>query len=273
MNENLSSIQLAVLDNLKLFDKICRENGLRYFAAGGTALGTVRHQGFVPWDDDADIAMPRADYEKLKEVKLPEGIVLKNRIDTLQCAIFMNTHKKIRSEIREDAHNTEFEYVSVDVHPMDGAPSNKFKRAIHTYLWLYYLMMARISDIDKVVERNSVLKKNRKKWEAAMIKIAYSLRNVFPVNQEKAKTRFCNHIRKYDYDESDYVACYVGRYRKKEVVPKEAFGNGKDAPFEDMMIMAGEHPEIYLSSIYGDFMTLPPDSQRECHNFDYVEDC
>ncbi|MBR0485387.1 MAG: LicD family protein [Oscillospiraceae bacterium] len=273
MNEKLSAVQAAVLENMKLFDRICQENGLRYFATGGTGLGMVRHKGFIPWDDDADLSMPRADFEKLKTVTLPEGFILKERPEYLKSMNFINTHKKIRSKLREEADNHDFEFVSVDIFPMDGAPDNKFKRTLHVYKWLYYLLMIKFSEIDKVVERNQLLKKNRKKKEAFLIKVGVFLKPVLHLDREKLEEKFYRHITKYDYDKSSYVACYIGRYRQKEIVPIECFGKGKRVPFEDMMIMSPDKPEIYLSSIYGDFMKLPPENQRESHNFDDVEDC
>ena len=258
---------------MKVFDQLCRENGLRYFATGGTGLGAVRHKGFIPWDDDADLSMPRADFEKLKKLKMPDGYNLKERPEYLKSLNFVNVHKKIRSELREQAENHDFEFVSVDIFPMDGAPSGKLARTIHVYKWLYYLLLIKFSEIDKVLERNKLLKKDRKKKEAFLIKVGTVLKPVMHLDRAKLEEKFYRHIMKYDYDASDYVACYIGRYRQKEIVPKSTFGKGKRVPFEDMMIMAGEHIEIYLSSIYGDFMKLPPEDKRESHNFDDVEDC
>ena len=72
----MTEVQSKLLDMLVWFDRFCWENGLRYYALGGTLLGAVRHKGFVPWDDDIDLAMPREDYDKLHKIKkkeLPDG--------------------------------------------------------------------------------------------------------------------------------------------------------------------------------------------------------
>ena len=202
--------------------------------------------------------MPHSDFEKLKKVKIPEGFNLKERPEYLRSMNFINTRKRIRSKAREKAHNNDFEFVSVDIFPMDGAPNNIIARTIHIYKWLYYLLLIKFSEIDKVLERNKLLKKDRKKKEAFLIKIGVFLKPVLHIDRKKLEKKFYSHIMKYDYDQSDYVACYIGRYRQKEIVPKSCFGKGKRAPFEDMMIMSPDHPEVYLSSIYGDFMKLPP---------------
>lgn len=273
MNNNLSTVQSAVLNNMKAFDALCRKNGLRYYATGGTCLGMVRHKGFIPWDDDADLSMPRKDFEKLKTITLPEGFILKERPEYLKSLNFIDTHKKIRSKLREEANNKDFEFISVDIFPMDGSPNNKIKRFFHTYKWLYLLLMIKYSEMDKVIERNKLLKKHRNKKEQLLIKIGMLIKKIMRLDREKYAEKFYKHIMKYDYDKSDYVACYIGRYRQKELVPYKTFGKGKDAPFEDFNIMSPDIPEIYLSNLYGDFMKLPPVDQRESHNFDDVEDC
>lgn len=273
MEKELSSVQAAVLENMKVFDKLCRENGLRYYATGGTCLGMVRHKGFIPWDDDADLSMPRKDFEKLKKLSMPEGYILKERPEYLKSLNFINTHKKIRSKLREEAKNNDFEFISVDIFPMDGSPNNLVKRFFHTYKWLFLLLLIKYSEIDKVIERNKLLKKNRKFKEKVLIKIGVMLKNVLKLDRDKLTNKFYRHIRKYDYDKSDYVACYIGRYRQKELVPYKTFGKGKNADFEDFKIMSPDIPQIYLSNLYGDFMKLPPENQRESHNFDDVEEC
>lgn len=212
MNNNLSSVQKAVLENMKVFDQLCKENGLRYFATGGTGLGAVRHKGFIPWDDDADLSMPRADFEKLKKLKMPAGFVLKERPEYLKSLNFINTHKKIKSKLREQADNHDFEFVSVDIFPMDGAPSGKLARTIHIYKWLYYLLLIKFSEIDKVLKRNKLLKKDRRKKEAFLIKVGIILKPVLRLDRKKLEKKFYRHIMKYDYDASEYVACYIGRY-------------------------------------------------------------
>ena len=67
-DENRQELFKLLLDLLLVFDEVCQKNNIQYFADGGTALGAIRHKGFIPWDDDVDIAMPRRDYEKLKSV-------------------------------------------------------------------------------------------------------------------------------------------------------------------------------------------------------------
>ena len=64
----LTPLQQELLNMLKWFDGFCRDNNLQYFAVGGTLLGAVRHNGFIPWDDDIDVAMPRPDYDRLAEL-------------------------------------------------------------------------------------------------------------------------------------------------------------------------------------------------------------
>lgn len=68
VQKNLRKLQLAELNIIKLFMEICRKENLRYFMIGGTMLGAIRHKGFIPWDDDVDIGMPREDYDRLFEL-------------------------------------------------------------------------------------------------------------------------------------------------------------------------------------------------------------
>ncbi|MBO5987370.1 MAG: LicD family protein, partial [Lachnospiraceae bacterium] len=80
-NSELRKLQLTILELLKLFKEICEKHHLRYFMVGGTMLGAIRHQGFIPWDDDLDVGMPRPDYEKFIKIakqELPAGFLFLN---------------------------------------------------------------------------------------------------------------------------------------------------------------------------------------------------
>ncbi len=134
-NSMLRKLQLVELDILKLFSEICEKHGLRYYLVGGTMLGAVRHEGFIPWDDDVDVGMPRPDYEKLLTIvreELPDGYDFlhykQNEEYKRYFSRLVNRNVKIHN-----ASNTKLivENAWVDIFPFDGMPSGNLMQKVH----------------------------------------------------------------------------------------------------------------------------------------------
>ena len=169
---DIKIIQDKILSILKEFINICEENNLTYYALGGTLLGAVRHQGFIPWDDDIDIGMPREDYEKFKKIAsnvLPENYKFLNE-DILN-------YKKAFSVIRDDSTKIIMNYSKeelveslwIDIFPLDGMPSNVLKKKIHSLRYLYARMMVQLSQFNSLVNQK---KENRPFIEKIIIAFA-----------------------------------------------------------------------------------------------------
>ena len=140
-------IQLGELSLLEKYIEICTKHNLRYYALGGTLLGAIRHKGFIPWDDDMDLGMPRKDYEKFLEIcqnELPSNVILRIHDDNLGNTSIMDTSLQI-----------EFGGVVcspfIDVFPLDGYPSDGFHYFLHTNKIKYYRALSKISVINQVL--------------------------------------------------------------------------------------------------------------------------
>lgn len=256
--KHLSSLQEQDLEILKVFLIICEEFNLSYFLVAGTMLGAVRHHGFIPWDDDIDVAMPRSDYDRFLEIAplvLPE----RYRLETPR----QRSHNTIVSTIVSSEggytlNNAEKEVNTgawIDIMMIDGVPNPGIKRFIH---WNHYLVLRalyQISHFDEVVNQE----RERPVYEKAIICVAKLFGLQRFVDSEIVNQRIEKLMRSVPYEESNYVATYCGIYREKEIVPKEWYGVGADYEFEDLIIRGLVKPDSYLTQLYGDYMKLPKD--------------
>ena len=132
----LEELQQTELEILKVFHNFCTENGLRYYLAGGTLIGAIRHKGFIPWDDDIDICMPRPDYMKLLELaengKLDEYRCVDSRyIDPESPTSIIRIYDN-RTEIAFKNNLVKMKFGCwIDLFPLDGVESGKIKRRMH----------------------------------------------------------------------------------------------------------------------------------------------
>lgn len=137
MKNNIKVLQTEELKVMKIIKEICEKENIRYFMIGGTLLGAIRHKGFIPWDDDVDLAMPRKDYEKFLEAcnkYLPSNVFVQNfRTDNKYRYYITRVLNKniLVEEKRFIGVDTPQAYASVDIFPIDGSPNIKFFRDIH----------------------------------------------------------------------------------------------------------------------------------------------
>ena len=148
----LLPLQEAIYSIYDDFATICDRNGLRYYALGGTLLGAVRHNGFIPWDDDLDVAMPRPDYEKFIEIakrELPAHLKFMNWQDVPEMEVLFGKVQETRKSVVEDLEKrlgiTLSCGIYIDIFPLDGYPAAKVQRGLmklkHMFLsplWHYY---------------------------------------------------------------------------------------------------------------------------------------
>lgn len=261
MNEKLKSLQL---DILRKFIKICSDNSLRYFALGGTVLGAIRHKGFIPWDDDIDVALPRKDYEiflKIAQSQLPQKMFLQTFETDLY---YPNCFAKIRISNTTFIEKTVSEIdmnhgVYMDIFPLDGYPKQKLKMK----LFRIKEHIFKISQSTAFLVTPSLKPGLFKRY----IKNAFK---VFPYT--KAVKKLDKLYKKNPYDSSEIVANFGGAWGIKEVMPKEIFGKGIIAEFEGIEIIVPEKTSEYLTRLYGDYMTPPPPEKRIAHHYCTVID-
>lgn len=247
--EEAKKLQLEIL---KKVAKFCDDNGLRYFIYYGTYLGAVRHKGFIPWDDDIDICMPRPDYERFMDIFKDED-----------CAVFVwRKNNKIivpfakvydtRTELIENGNFGETYGVNIDIFPMDGLPSKagSVKRRVNYMRFCYGMQIgATIGDYSK--------RSRSKKIQIALMKAFYKVFHC----QHYLCGRTIKHAQKYDFDTSENVAVLVWGYGQREVNRRDSIMPLRKIQFEDGEFWAPGTDES-LKHAFGDYMQLPPEDKR-----------
>ncbi|WP_308603316.1 LicD family protein [uncultured Fibrobacter sp.] len=272
MNNSLRRLQLKELELLKSFQKICAEQSFSYFALGGTLLGAVRHKGFIPWDDDIDIGIPREDYERFLDYCQNHEVPFELhtfRNDDSYYRYFSHIEDPSVKIRRRDKTIEEVSSAWIDIFPLDGMPNNKFFRAVHKYHILYRRAMYRLSCFSRVVDVN---KKNRPLYEKLLVKIG----QIFPVEKilhvGKELRKLDRVLKKYPYRKSFYLVNAMGAYKFREMFHKKIYGEGKMYPFEDTEIRGPVDYDFVCTQLYSDYMTPPRQEERNHHQSVMVDE-
>ena len=270
-DNKIEIIQKKELNILKEFIRVCEKYNLEYFALGGTLLEAVRHEGFIPWDDDIDIGMPRKDYEQFMTIPSSEfnsPYILVNEKNTKGFTkAFMNLRDS-NTRIMMTYSNVEVEEsLWIDIFPIDGLPKQPIKKYIHERRYLLSRMMVQLSQFNKIVNQR---RENRPFVEKLIINLASftNIEKLLPY--EKYQKKYIEIISKYDMTEG-YSGNFAGAYKLKELVPTSYFGKGDYLKFEDLCIRVPNNYKAYLSAIYGEnYMTLPPLESRVPHQYNII---
>ena len=269
---HLSELQKAELSIFREFDKICRKNNIYYYLTGGTLLGAIRHKGFIPWDDDIDIAITRKEYNRLAKViesELPSNLYF-STFDTPNhiwlVPRIIDKHTKFYLNNAEEKKETG---AWIDILIIDGIPDPGIKREIFKVVYLLGRMLYQFSNFSTAVNLH---RKGRPWYEYAAIRFA-QLSRIEKVLNPKAMGHFYDWVcRWFDLDKCHYGAALSGALQFKETCPKEWFGDGKPVEFEGMVVNGYDESHKFLTYIYGDYMTPPPMDERNKHNVTTVED-
>lgn len=276
-NEMLRKLQLAELNILKKVTDSMEKNGIRYYLGYGTLLGAIRHQGFIPWDDDVDVFVPRPDYERLIQnadrVIGDKYLLVYN--DEEKCPAWFNQFAGVEDPrfkvIRNQSAHIGAQNVRIDVFPLDGLPDGKWRQRFLFFRLrlLYYLRIVGsiyITGID-FEKKRSFLKK-------VCIWIIFDLKfgKCFPPH--KLMNRMDKIIKKYPYRSSKEVYGLTFDYNWKRLVcPKNWFGEGAEAMFEGSLFHIPADSHNVLTKYYGNYMAMPPEDERVLkHIMEFVED-
>ncbi len=249
------------LDIFRKVIAVCEAHNLRYIVDYGSLIGGVRHGGFIPWDDDIDISMPRPDYEEFKNI-FPKEMSADSRYElrtgmTANIAIpyIQVVHKDTITEKkgRRDAYA---QAVWVDVFPIDGAGKNMDQcQEVYEKYW------KKINESRKIFGRykpflNPIKQFKQFYWHYMK---QFQLGKVIEEAEQIAQT--------YDYDTSEHVFCYATVYGTKEKNAKAYYEDRIDMEFEGIPCKVPREYDKKLRGIYGDYMTPPPESDRKGHDY------
>jgi lipopolysaccharide cholinephosphotransferase len=249
--DEVKSVLLEIMTDL---DKFCRENGLRYSLAYGTLIGAIRHKGFIPWDDDIDILMPREDYVKLLETySHPYYVIESQEKDSSYPLNFAKLCDK-RTLSSDQFGNTSS--VAVDIFILDGlpAPLEDAERRIGSYKRLSRLWSSQIFTRHLSLRREYGVKKNLLIVEAKLL-------HVF-ISEKKVVDKLLHFRSRYSVDKSEFCASITGVCTIYESARMLKY---IDWPFEDRTFRVFEDYDYPLRLLFGDYMKLPPESERYNH--------
>ena len=258
--EELRRAQLKQLEMYLYFKDFCEKHSLTFFFCGGCCIGTLRHGGFIPWDDDIDVFMPRDDYERLFEIWSREED--NSRFELLRTTperfcgnIFTTLVDKSTTCVKPYQKELDIPHgYPLDILPLDGCPEGFKRKKQKLYALCYSLFCA------QVIPEN----------HGGVMKLAAKvLLGIFRSRKSRARIwKYCEKkMTRYKIEDCNKITelCSGPYYMQKEY-PKEAFASAVYKPFEgiDSPIPVGY--DIYLRTAFGDYMTLPPPEKQKPHH-------
>ncbi len=254
--EELRELQMIEVEMLQEVDRICKKCGIKYCISAGTQLGAIRHGGFIPWDDDADLAFLRPEYEKFR-------IACETELDKERFYFqdYRNTpgyrwgYGKIRRKntqfVRLKQEHMPYEQgVFIDIMPYDNVPDMYLKRKLHNFQCFLY--------------RKAFWAPLGKMQETGIKKMAYSILEKIPDERlYQSFTKFCN---KYNDKKTKRIRIFAFPVPGKECgYERKSFEDLVPTKFEHAELMGMKDYETYLSYKYGNYMELPPMEKRKVH--------
>lgn len=242
------SISLEIMKNVHNF---CVENGIRYYLISGTLLGAIRHKGFIPWDDDIDIMMPRPDYEKFLELYVDKNNKVLRPQEGMYSYAKVYDARTIKYEYGRDYHNKRIFGIDIDIFVLDGIINDT-------------------KILDKIYKKEAVLEKliilaNQPIMKKGILKAINRIIPRIIGAKRLVKVREKN-ASQFDYDKSDFVVRM--RYCSKGftgIMKKEDYEPPVLVKFEDCEFYAPNNYDLWLSNFYGDYMKLPPKEKQVAH--------
>lgn len=258
VDEKLKKVWFVQLDLMKKLDGICKENGLRWYPIFGTLLGTVRHKGFIPWDDDVDVLMPREDFDKLKKIcdrGLDDPYFLQTTLSDEECYMYIAALRNSdttgnRSSCLKLKQNNG---IAIDIFPLEGCENN-----------LNMFRIRRFPMYVRSVLCNTYVNEINTSWKAKLLR---RVLRCFNLDYKKAYRKLEAINSRHPFDGSETCTITLQRdggtkHLSQQVWKSEWFEKTVKMPFEDMIVSVPAGYDKILTSFYGDYMKIPPMEKR-----------
>lgn len=262
----MNDLQKAELEILKVFLEICNKEDLQYYLVCGSALGAVKYQGFIPWDDDIDVALPRVDYEKFIVVAhdyLPQYFFLQNYKTDQE-------YHRIGSKLR-DSRTTYIERMTedlkinqgvfIDVFPLDGLWITKKEQKEFKKIQKEYEVKRRVNLNYNRLSRDNIF--------SIRTNLVYFLRCITKCfsNTWEIIEKYDHMISSYSSEKSEMYCNFANSVSESEYSPKQQYGKGIMMKFEGLDVRVPEKYDEYLTQKYGDWRKELPEKEQIGHHY------
>ena len=265
---DITEVQKLLLDLMKVVHDFMEENQIEYYLLGGSALGAVRHKGFIPWDDDIDIGLTRENYEKFLRLssKFCSNYEIQNFTNHKYCdygltRIYINNTYIDNDTLKKTKLDKRLYF---DIFPLDNVPEDTTELKIYE---------KRIFRLKKIIQRIDVRIYDSSKIKIFIKKIISFFLKPF---RKRILSSFDSLIKKYRYYETRKICSLCSQYGfDKQVMFKEIYGRPTLHKFEDADLYVPEKVDVYLTTLFGnDYMELPPlEKRRKGHDIYMIEEC
>lgn len=257
-NYNLRPLWDAILEVYKGYADICIKHNLKFYVTGGTAIGALRHKGFIPWDDDFDVIMPRPDYIKFMEIYSKELPAYLKAVDFRNTKDYPHDFGKV-CEVRDsvieevsDETNLDLEQgIYIDVIPIDGMP----KATVPFYIW----------QTCRMAWRKTGQLKNEPLLARPFWWILSKILRVPTTSEQEKHIAFEQWLSKCNFYESPAAEDFNANPRRRlaRAFNKETYGTAKMVPFENIQVPIAQDTEHFMRMLFGDWKVLPPIEGRK----------
>lgn len=253
---------IEVLDRLEV----------KYFMLGGTLLGAIRHGGFIPWDDDVDLGIPRQDYERfLRQApqELPAFLKLRHyRTDSSYQGYPARVEDLRQPIVRSSASRAMKSHLWIDVFPLDGMPDGSLALKVHTACLMFIRALLQLSKLETGV---NLAKRGRPWYERILILVGQVFRLERLLSTRVLFKMLDKALKRYPVDSSPRISNVMGAHKLKEVFPKSWYGAGAFYKFEDYNLRGPVDFDSVLRQMYGDYQTPPPRHERFVHHIEFMD--
>ena len=265
--DSTKELQLMALNILEKVSIFCRENNIQFFLAYGTLIGAIRHHGYIPWDDDIDIWMPREEFDRFikifpawaknNELYLTAPSIT-NHYNKVHAQVCMEKTKKIEKGVNDYKSG-----MFIDIFPFEGSPNNRLIRELHMTRLQLYKILSSITTIDE-------------SFFNGYKKVFLIIRFLFlKIDPQKFCIKYEKIARRYKVGDSDNVIFSLAyKHGRGGCIKANLFSKAVNMPFEDKKFPVPIGYDEILRFIYNDYMKMPPEDKRKgYHTCDiYIDD-